>query len=182
VIRYRYRTIQLNRLPWRRFVSQQNPVASALMSKMRIAERDRPRVKLECLRLLTTLKLDPVRMRLISGFVDTYLRLSAAENKRFERAISGSELIPEQKEQVMEIVTSWMETGIERGLAQGIERGMAQGRTLEAQSTLVRLGSKRFGAPDSSVAQRIEAAALTELESMIDRLLEAQSWQDVLAN
>ena len=190
MIRYRYRTIQLNRLPWRRFVSQQNPVASALMSKMRIAERDRPRVKLECLRLLTTLRLDPVRLRLISGFVDTYLRLNAAETKRFERAISGSELIPEQKEQVMEIVTSWMETGIERGMAQGIERGLVQGReegmekgrTLEAQSTLIRLGSKRFGAPDSSVAQRIEAATLTELEGMIDRLFEAQSWQEVLAN
>jgi hypothetical protein len=42
-----------------------------------MAIEDRPRVKLECLRLLATLRLNPARMRLISGFVDTYLRLNA---------------------------------------------------------------------------------------------------------
>ncbi len=63
-LRFQYRVIQLNRLRWRRFVDQPNPVASALMAKMNIAERDRPRVKFECLRLMTTLKLDPARMQL----------------------------------------------------------------------------------------------------------------------
>ncbi|MCX6365117.1 MAG: Rpn family recombination-promoting nuclease/putative transposase [Armatimonadetes bacterium] len=86
VLRYSYRVVQLNRLSWRKFVSQHNPIASALMAKMKIAEQDRPRVKLECLRLLATLKLDPARMRLISGFVDTYLRLSRQEIVRFEQA------------------------------------------------------------------------------------------------
>lgn len=47
------------------------------MAKMRIAPKDWACVKLECLRLLVTLRLDPARMRLISGFVDTYLRLNA---------------------------------------------------------------------------------------------------------
>jgi hypothetical protein len=42
------------------------------MAKMNIADKDRPHVKLECLRLLTTLRLDPARMQLVSGFVDTY--------------------------------------------------------------------------------------------------------------
>ncbi|MDQ2687409.1 MAG: Rpn family recombination-promoting nuclease/putative transposase, partial [Armatimonadota bacterium] len=72
VLDFRYRVIQLNRLPWRRYVRQANPVASALMAKMRIAPADRPRVKLECLRLLATLRLDPARTQLISGFVDSY--------------------------------------------------------------------------------------------------------------
>ena len=35
VLQFKYRVIQLNRLPWRRFVRQENPVASALMAKMR---------------------------------------------------------------------------------------------------------------------------------------------------
>ena len=168
-----------SRLSWRRFVKQPNPVASALMAKMKIATRDRPRVKLECLRLLTTLKLDPARMRLISGFVDTYLRLDTRETKRFERTIAGTELAPEQKEQVMEIVTSWMETGIERGLVQGRQEGRQEGRLQEARNTLLRLGTKKFGSPEAAFAQRIENAELITLESLTDRLLEASSWQEL---
>jgi hypothetical protein len=80
VLAFNYRVIQLNRLNWRDFLEQPNPVASALMAKMKIAPQDRPKVKAECLRLLATLSLDPARMQLISGFVDTYLRLNAAES------------------------------------------------------------------------------------------------------
>ena len=80
VLAFRYRTIQLNRLSWRDFLERENPVAAALMAKMRIATKDRPKVKAACLRLLATLRLDPARMRLISGFVDTYLRLDAEED------------------------------------------------------------------------------------------------------
>ncbi|MCW3100627.1 MAG: hypothetical protein JWL77_6245 [Chthonomonadaceae bacterium] len=84
VLQFTCRVIQLNRLSWRSFVKQPNPVAAALMTKMRIAPKDRPKVKLECLRLLATLKLDPARSRFIGGFVDTYLNLTAAELTRYE--------------------------------------------------------------------------------------------------
>lgn len=40
-------------------------------------------MKAECLRLLATLKLSPARMQLISGFVDTYLRLYDTEKQVF---------------------------------------------------------------------------------------------------
>ena len=80
VLEFNYRVIQLNRLNWRDFLEQPNSVASVLMAKMKIAPQDRPKVKAECLRLLATLSLDPARMQLISGFVDTYLRLNAAES------------------------------------------------------------------------------------------------------
>jgi hypothetical protein len=50
VLNFSYRVIQLNRLNWRDFLRQPNPVASALMAKMGIAAEDRPQVKLECLR------------------------------------------------------------------------------------------------------------------------------------
>ncbi|MEH1957297.1 hypothetical protein [Nostoc sp.] len=38
------------------FLTQLNPVAAALMSKMNIPTDERPQVKAECLRLLATLK------------------------------------------------------------------------------------------------------------------------------
>jgi hypothetical protein len=78
VLQFDYDVIQLNQLNWRDFLQQENPVAAALMAKMQIDKRDRRRVKYECLRLLATLKLNPAKMRLIAGFVDTYLRLNAA--------------------------------------------------------------------------------------------------------
>jgi hypothetical protein len=76
VLQFNFASIQLNRLNWRDYLEQQNPVAAALMSKMRIAPADRPKVKAECLRMLATLRLNPARTRLISQFVDTYLRLT----------------------------------------------------------------------------------------------------------
>ena len=186
VLRYSYRVVQLNQLSWRRFVNQHNPVASALMAKMRIAERDRPKVKLECLRLLATLKLDSARMRLISGFVDTYLRLSGQEIVRFERAIAGSDLAPEQKEEVMEIVTSWMETGIERGLERGLVQGRQEGRQegrLEGERALfLRLAQRRLGEPDARTLAVIQDAPQESIEAWADRLLTVESWQELLAS
>jgi hypothetical protein len=71
VLDFTYRVIQLNRPNWRDFVRRPNPVASALMAKMGIAAADRPKVKLECLRLLATLRLDPAKSHFISSFIDT---------------------------------------------------------------------------------------------------------------
>ncbi len=177
VLRYDYRVVQLNRLSWRRFVSRPNPIASALMAKMKVAERDRPRVKLECLRLLATLKLDPARMRLISGFVDTYLRLSRQEIVRFEKAIAGSDFAPEEKEEVMEIVTSWMETGIERGLAQGIIEGISQGE----RELFLRLARRRLGEPDESTLVAVQNASKETIEAWADLLFTVETWPELLS-
>ena len=83
------------------------------MAKMRIDAADRPRVKVECLRLLATLRLDPARSQLISGFVDTYLRLNVEEEQAFQMAVGTLE--ESEREGIMQIVTSWMEQGIAEG-------------------------------------------------------------------
>jgi hypothetical protein len=117
VLEFNYRVIQLNRLQWQDFISLQNPVASALMSKMRIRTQERPTVKLLSLQLLSQLGLNPAQVQLISGFIDTYLELNAQEEVVFQEQLASIE--PRQEEEVMEIVTSWMREGIERGLQQG---------------------------------------------------------------
>ena len=113
VLRFEYAVIQLNRLPWRRFVTQENPVASALMAKMRIAPQDRPKVKAQCLRMLASLKLDPARATLIGGFVDSYLRLTAQEMRQYEREVAG--FTPAEREAAMTVTTQWHEAGISQG-------------------------------------------------------------------
>ncbi|MEZ4630136.1 MAG: DUF4351 domain-containing protein [Deinococcales bacterium] len=117
ILDFRYDVVQLSRLDWRNFVHSENPIASALMAKMAIAKEDRARVKLECLKLMANLKLNPEKMRLISGFVDTYLRLNTQEQALFEEALD--KLAVKQKEGVMEITTSWEEKGMQRGVHLG---------------------------------------------------------------
>ncbi|WP_017305130.1 hypothetical protein [Spirulina subsalsa] len=101
---------------------------------MDIRPEDRPKVKAECLRLLVTLRLDPARTQLISGFIDSYLRLNEAEQALFTQELGAFE--PQEQEGVMEIVTSWMEQGIERG----IEQGMAQAQ----REAIARMVERRF--------------------------------------
>ena len=100
--------------------------------------------------------------------MDTYLRLSRLEEVRFERAIAGSKLAPAEKEQVMEIVTSWMETGIE----QGIERG--------ERELFLRMARRRLGEPDAATLARVQAVGQETIEQWADRLMEIETWQELI--
>jgi hypothetical protein len=58
-----------------------------------------------------------------------------------------------------------------------------EGRIAEAQAILLRLGSKRFGPPSTSVQTTLEGIAeLDRLESLSDRLLDVESWDELLAD
>jgi hypothetical protein len=137
VLDFNFRAIQLNQLRWRDYLTQSNPVAAALMAKMKIPPSERPQVKAECLRLLITLKLDPARMQLISGFVDVYLNLSATEEELFQVTANNMGLLQEEK--YMEIVTSWERKARQEGIQEAQEtiainllrRGMGAEETRE---------------------------------------------------
>ncbi|MDB9512977.1 DUF4351 domain-containing protein [Kamptonema animale CS-326] len=167
VLDFNYDIIQLNRLNWRDFLQQQNPVASALMAKMNIAPQERPRVKLECLRLLATLRLNPAKMKLISGFIDTYLRLNSEEESLLESEIARIE--PAQQEVVMEIVTSWMERGIE------------QGKQSEALALILRLLPRRIGAVNPELQGNIRSLPVSQLEELAEALLDFSHEADLIA-
>lgn len=155
VLEFQFAAIQLNRLSWRDFLTQHNPVAAALMAKMNIAVSERPQVKAECLRLLTTLRLDPARMQLISGFIDTYLRLDDTEKQVFQAVISTMGL--DEREEVMQIVTSWQQEGVE------IERR-------ETISTLLKV---RFENLDSELEAIIPQLMQLSREEYLGLLLQA---------
>jgi hypothetical protein len=114
VLDFRFKAIQLNRCDWQDYVNRPNPVAAALMAKMAIAPVDRPKVKAECLRLMVTLRLDPAKSRLISKFVDTYLRLNVEEEGQFQTELDRLDI--SEKEAVMQTMTSWEEKGLEKGI------------------------------------------------------------------
>ncbi|OUC12768.1 MAG: flagellar assembly protein H [Alkalinema sp. CACIAM 70d] len=166
VLEFRFQAIQLNQLNWRDYLDRPNPVAAALMAKMKVAKRDRPQVKAECLRLLVTLKLDPAKTRLISKFVDTYLRLNAQEEQRFQAEIDR--LGVAEKEAVMQLTTSWEEKGIEKGIEK------------ERRSLISLLLNQKFGQLPASLQDRIASLSLDQLTTLATSLLTFNSLDDLI--
>ena len=161
VLTFNFRVVQLNSLRWSDFVDRTNPIAAALMANMAMEPGEQPRVKLACLRMLARLQLDPARERLISGFIDQYLRLTIEQNQAFETEMK--QLAPEEKEGVMELVNSWMEEGMERG-----ERRL-----------LMRQLRKQLGAIDDAAVARIETLPTERLEELGEALLGYTSHTDL---
>ncbi len=62
---------------------------------------------------------------MISGFTDTYLQLTAEENKQYLAELKS--LSKPEQEEVMEITTSWKEEGIQQGIEQGLQKGRQEG-------------------------------------------------------
>lgn len=176
VLEFHYDVIQLNKLNWKDYVTSNNPIASALMAKMKIELKDRPLVKLECLRLLATLKLDPARSQLISGFIDTYLRLNFSEQKVLQQQLQS--ISPKEQEAVMQIVTSWMQEGIKQGLEQGLKQGLEQGKKRELALVLRQL-NKRLGNITEELKTTLEQLSIEKLEELGEALLDFSTESDL---
>jgi predicted transposase/invertase (TIGR01784 family) len=161
VLEFRFKSIQLNRMNWQDYLNRHNPVAAALMAKMRIAPEDRPKVKAECLRLLVSLKLDPARTFLVSKFVDTYLRLDGVEEQTFRAEVDKMEI--SQKEEIMQVTTSWEEKGIEKG----------------QRSLLLRLLDRKVGGVSEAMVERVNGLSARQLEALGDALLDFRSIDDL---
>lgn len=160
---FQYTVIQLNRLPWRRFVKQSNPIASALMAQMKMTPKDRPKVKLECLRLLATLKLDPAKSELIGGFIETYLQLSAEEMRKYQREFA--KLTPAEKETTMELMTSWRREGRHEG----------------KEELVARLLQRRFGTVSAQDRERLTSLSSEELNELGQALFDFKTIADLEA-
>jgi flagellar biosynthesis/type III secretory pathway protein FliH len=167
----------LNRLNWRDFLKQENPVASALMSKMGFDETERVQVKKECLRMIVNLKLDPARTRLLSGFVDSYLRLREEEQKRFEE--ETKKLPKKEREKVMEITTSWEEKGIEIGLKRGLKQGKQEGKQEGSANMILLVLKARFSKLSKRTESRIQKLPTNKLEELGKALFSFQDKRDL---
>lgn len=117
VLDFRFRTIQLNRLNWRDYLRHHNPVATTLMAKMDIAPEEQAQVKIEMLRLFSTMKLNHEKMTLIGHFIESYLKLTPEQDRTVQKAIEG--FAPQKRKVVMEHMSIWKREGYEEGIHQG---------------------------------------------------------------
>jgi predicted transposase YdaD len=169
VLKFDYEIVQLNRLDWRDFLQQKNPVAAALMAKMKIDKSDRPTVKAQCLRLLVTLKLDPAKMQLISGFVDSYLRLNSDEEALFQSELGTMET--GEQEQIMQITTSWKE--------QGRVEGRVEGKLEGQNSTILRQLNHKLGNLPEEISTQIKSLEQNQLDVLTEDLLDFETLGDL---
>ena len=65
----------------------------------------------------------------------------------------------------------------EESLNEGVEKGRAQ----EARRMVLRQGERRYGSPSEAVRLAFEALSLSRLEELGLRLLDAESWDELLA-
>lgn len=77
----------------------------------------------------------------------------------------------EARENVMQIVTSWME--------QGIEQGIEQGKTLATQSLVLRQLQRRVGVVPEPLEARVKGLSLAELEALGEALLDFEGVVDL---
>jgi hypothetical protein len=93
------------------------------------------------------------------------------EKEKFQTEIGT--LVTEEREEVMQIVTSWMEEGIERG----IER---------EKNFILRLINRKFGQIDRELETEIMSLNIEILESLgeaifdLDTVADLQQWLDNL--
>jgi Domain of unknown function (DUF4351) len=114
--------------------------------------------------------LNLAQMRLLSGFIETYLKLPPQEETIPQEELD--KIDTREKETVMNIVTSWMEQGI----AQEEERS----RVREA-ALLVKLLRRNIGAVSATTEQAIAQLSFAQFEQLGDVLFDFASEEDLLA-
>jgi Domain of unknown function (DUF4351) len=86
--------------------------------------------------------------------------LNAVEEVEFDREVASIKKETE-KEQVMQIVTSWME--------QGIEQGRIEGGKEEAMRLVSRVLTRRVGELDAGVNERLQQLSISQMQLWILR-------------
>ena len=69
--------------------------------------------------------------------------------------------------------------GLMEGRQEGRQEGLMEGRSELARSTLERQLTRRFGPLPPEALGRIHHAALPQLETWLDRIIDAPTWQAV---
>ena len=102
--------------------------------------------------------------------IDTYLRLNTTEEQQLETELKQANLV--EQEQIMEIVTSWMEKGIEQGIEQGIEKG--------EQKIIKKQLKRRFNNITPSLENQINKLSVEQIESLADAIFDFQSVDNLI--
>jgi|GEM_PF-124786 len=175
VMAFRYLKVQFRRRNWREFIELDNPVAAALLSSMNYNKEERVQVKLEFLRMITRMRLDPARMKLLAVFFESYMQLTEAEEERLMATIERQRL--EEEGKLMEWMTSWELKGLKKGLKEGrqegreegIKAGILKGKTESKQEIALKMLEKGF---ETATIRELTGLSRQKIQKLREALLE----------
>jgi hypothetical protein len=166
----KYLMVHLVKENWREYISKNNPVAAALLSKMNYTEEEKVRIKIEFARMMANMQLDLAKSTILTTFFETYLQLDREQEEEYKKQLSVV-LKPEEVEQFVQLTTSYHEEGRKEGRIEGKEEGREEGREegkeIGLEMTLTALEAFREG------KNLDEVMILTGLER--DKLLKIQA-------
>ncbi len=165
MLKFNFYKLELRKLNWREFIKSDNPVAAALLSKMGYRKEEKVQVRIEFLRMLTRLKLDPAKTELIGGFFHSYLKLNQQEQEQFEEEVSR--LSKKEAEIIMQITTPWH------------EKGRMEGKIEGKVEILLRQLKKRFGEVPEDVERGIKSLATERLGEVGEALFDINTLDEL---
>ena len=161
-VRLDYHLIKLRQLDYRLFLKSDNPLAFALMAKMKYTRRERIRLKADFLRLILRAGIDPARQSLLVEFVETYMPLVAAEQTQFTQFVQ----VDETYREVKQMLTTYEQAGIEKGREEGMAKGKREALLLLMESRFVELPAEvRRKVERIKSSQRIDELFLAALNA-----------------
>lgn len=127
ILQFRFLQVKLRSHNWRDFMDSDNPVAAALLAKMRYTKKEARELRTAYLRMLLRLgeKLDAGKLALIMSVADLYYKPIPQEDEDIIRELNEQGVRGGRK--IMELMPAWKRWGYEEGLEKGIEQGMEQG-------------------------------------------------------
>ena len=172
---FRYIACALKQIPARDHLHSTNLVARLNLPNMAYAPEDKLEIYARAVGGLFELEPHPERRLKYLDFIDIYAHLDDNERQRY------AQLYPQEASTMTGFAQRFIEEGRKEGLKEGEQAGLKQGlqrgeaRILTAQLRL------RFGDLPAAVQQRIEAADADTLLRWSERVLTAQTLEEVLA-
>lgn len=174
---------------WEELEASENPFAIVVMAHLKTqathrGQESRLQWKLRLWRRLHRAGWDRQDAMELLGFIDWILELSPELEVRFRK--EARQIDAEMK---MQYVTTFERHGIKIGMEKGIQKGKKEGKKEGIQKGIVqgeaavlrRLLTRRFDRLPEWVEKRIAAASREALEGWVDRVLEAETLEDVFA-
>ena len=187
-LRYTYNVFYIRELDYHACLASQNCVEVALGILAQFRRIPRWKKKIEVIKNLMRLGLNPDEIHLLISFVDRLLPLKPEELAQFEK-----HTIEEEKEIKM-ILTSYEEKALERGLVQGkaqgikqgkakgIKQGITQGIEQAKLDDLIKILRIKFGPIPITVSRRLKKIhEIEKLDQLIQLAIQVDKLEKIVS-
>ena len=175
ILTFEYDYVALPGLRAEDYAHHPNPLAAA-WSTLMMMERDRRALAaVEAMDNVVASTMDVRKKHVLMDFIQTYAPLEEDQRRDLNEL-----LVDPKRENNMTFRKTMTQEAWEAGQAKGIEQGIEKGIERGQRELLLRLCQKRFkNFPIASIRNQIETMSVSELEEFEERLLNAQSPEEL---